>query len=417
MATNPRERLARIRRFDQLVAYLRDDLDWPIGSGDFQELTFDYTPEELGIETKNAAKIQEIKRLRPLTPNQPWGIFFVKFEPKRLPVVALRSILGRVVLKKRASANHVERPSWAMEDLLFISNYGEEDARQISIAHFAVPDGSNKLPTLKVLGWDDRDTPLHLDAVAREMTEYLAWPDDQDDTNGWRQKWRSAFTLGHQEVVTTSRELAIRLAALARVTRNRIHSALEIETEYGHITRLMKAFRSALVQDLDRNGFADMVAQTITYGLLSARIADPQKSTAEDLANHMRTNPLLRDLMTTFLQLGGAGQGTGIDFDELGVSEVVALLDRANMEAVVRDFGDLNPREDPVIHFYEHFLAAYDKEQKVNRGVYYTPASCGLLHRAIGRRSAPHGFWTRRRPRRHHHLGRDGEAPQGIEDP
>ena len=43
------------------------------------------------------------------------------------------------------------------------------------------------------------------------------------------------------------------------------------------------------------------------------------------------------------------------------------------MQAVVRDFGDLNPQEDPVIHFYEHFLAAYDKRQKVSRGVFYTP--------------------------------------------
>ena len=45
----------------------------------------------------------------------------------------------------------------------------------------------------------------------------------------------------------------------------------------------------------------------------------------------------------------------------LGISEVVELLDQAKMEDVVRDFGDQNPQEDPVIHFYEHFLAAYDK--------------------------------------------------------
>ena len=57
----------------------------------------------------------------------------------------------------------------------------------------------------------------------------------------------------------------------------------------------------------------------------------------------------------------------------LGVSEVVEFLDQANMEAVVRDFGDRNPQEDPVIHFYEHFLAAYDKKEKVRRGVFYTP--------------------------------------------
>ena len=168
------------------------------------------------------------------------------------------------------------------------------------------------------------------------------------------------------------------MAELARAIRDRIRTALAIETESGPLTKLMKAFQTALVHDLDEAGFADMYAQTITYGLLSTRITDPRGRTADDLASHMRTNPFLRELMETFLHVGGrrgkAGE-PGIDFDELGVSEVVELLDDPNtkIEAVVRDFGDRNPQEDPVIHFYEHFLAAYDKKQKVSRGVFYTP--------------------------------------------
>ena len=61
----------------------------------------------------------------------------------------------------------------------------------------------------------------------------------------------------------------------------------------------MRAFREALVHDLDADGFADMYAQTIAYGLLSARISDPEKRTADDFAAHMRTNPFLRELMET----------------------------------------------------------------------------------------------------------------------
>ena len=75
---------------------------------------------------------------------------------------------------------------------------------------------------------------------------------------------------------------------------------------------------------------------------LSARITDPQREGTE-LAEHMRTNPLLRDLMSNFL----TDRQTELDFDELGVAEVVDLLDRANIDAVLRDFGDRNPREDP----------------------------------------------------------------------
>ena len=112
MPTDHRAELQKIRTFPSLVKYLRDEMNWPITTADFEELTFEYTPEELGIDTKSAAKIEEIKRLRPLSTSQPWGIFFVKFEPKRLPVVALRRILSQLALRKRASANSAERTAW-----------------------------------------------------------------------------------------------------------------------------------------------------------------------------------------------------------------------------------------------------------------------------------------------------------------
>ncbi len=376
MSTDHRELLKNIRTFPSLIKYLRDELDWPISSDDFEELTYDYTPEELGIDSKNAAKIQEIKRLRPLSVNQPWGIFFVKFEPKRLPVAALRRILSRVVVKKRASANSAERVAWQVDDLLFVSNYGEGEERRINLAHFTHDQQSN-LPTLKVLGWDNLDTPLHLDHVADVLNEKLAWPEDEGEVDVWRETWRSAFTLRHREVITTSKALAIKLAELARGIRNRINAVLSIETEDGSVTKLMKAFQEALIHDLDEDGFADMYAQTIAYGLLSARIANPGGDTTDDIATQLPvTNPFLKELMETFLDVGGQrGQagGSDIDFDELGVSEVVELLDDANMEAVLRDFGDRSPQDDPVIHFYELFLKEYDAKKRMRRGVFYTP--------------------------------------------
>ena len=376
MTVSHRAQLEQIRTFPQLIRFLRDEMAWPIESEDFEDLTFTYTLEELGIAADSAANNAEIKRLRPLVTDQPWGIFFVKFEPKRLPVVALRRILSAFVMQKRASANSADRMTWETDDLLFISSYGDDKERQLSFAHFSPSVEGNSLPTLKVLGWDSRDTALHLDAVAETLTQRLAWPANVEDTRHWRESWRAAFTLRHREVITTSREMSIRLAELARAIRNRINTALSIETENGPLTKLMKAFREALVHDLTPDGFADMYAQTIAYGLLSARIADPKSKTTSDLGAHMRTNPLLRDLMTTFLNVGDAHEGTssgGLDFDELGVNEVIEVLDDANMEAVLRDFGDRNPQEDPVIHFYELFLKEYDAKKRMQRGVFYTP--------------------------------------------
>jgi predicted helicase len=379
MSTDHRLKLTQIKRFDQLIAYLRDEMGWPIARDSFDDvddLFYEFSAEELGIDPKTSAKILEIKRLRPLSPKQPWGIFFVKFEPKKLPVIALRRILGQVALKRRASANSPDRTAWSADDLLFISNYGAGDARQISFAHFSKSESSLDLPTLRVLGWNNLDTGLHLDAVAKELTENLTWPEEGGDLNEWRKSWSDAFKLGHNEVINTAKDLSIRLADLASSIRDRIKVALIIENDSGPLTILMNAFKSTLVNDLDNDSFADMYAQTIAYGLLSARITDPSKKTVDDFTSHMRTSPFLRELMETFLKIGGrkgkAG-GPGIDFDELGVGDVIQLLDNVNIEAVLRDFGDKNRQEDPVMHFFEGFLQAYDKKIRKDRGVFYTP--------------------------------------------
>ncbi|MCB0815552.1 MAG: hypothetical protein KDB87_20595, partial [Flavobacteriales bacterium] len=370
----PRTTLAHIHSFKDLVRYLEQELHWPLQEYELDDLSFEYEPEELGLKEKEAARVKSIRQLRPLGDGQPWGIFFVEFEQKKLPVTVMRRILAHLSLKKRASANKADRRSWEKEDLLFITSFGAKDHPELAFAHFREREG--ELPTLNVLGWDEEDTPLKLEAVTGTLKQHLAWPADAGDRDAWRQQWRQAFTLRHRETIATAKDLSEELAKLARNIRDRILTALRFETEQGPLTKLMKAFQATLVHDLDEAGFADMYAQTIAYGLLSARIVDPQHRTADDFAAHMRTNPFLKELMETFLKAGGrkgkAG-GPGIDFDELGVADVVDLLDQANMQAVVRDFGNRNPQEDPVIHFYEHFLAAYDKKQKLDRGVFYTP--------------------------------------------
>jgi hypothetical protein len=106
------DRLRNIKTLPQLAAYLRDELDWPIEAGDDDAITFDYEASELGLDANTAVRIKEIKQLRPLSGNQPWGIFFINFEKKRLPVVVMRRILRALVLKKRDSANKAERQAW-----------------------------------------------------------------------------------------------------------------------------------------------------------------------------------------------------------------------------------------------------------------------------------------------------------------
>ncbi|MXW40487.1 MAG: hypothetical protein F4Z75_04935 [Synechococcus sp. SB0668_bin_15] len=165
---------------------------------------------------------------------------------------------------------------------------------------------------------------------------------------------------GGGAVVSTWKQLSQRMAALARTVRDRIRTALALEAGSGPLTQLLRACRTTLVHHLDGAGFADMYAQTITYGLLSARITDPTRPTTATLTAHLRTHPFLKELVE-------------VDCAASGISQVVDLLDQVDVAAVIRDFGVRNPQEDPAIHFYEHFLTAYNKTRKVRRGVFYTP--------------------------------------------
>ena len=380
--THSGSRLRGIKTFEKLIQYLEEELDWPVSEYSFEDLTFEYSPVELGLKEEEAAKVKTIHQLRPLHYQQPWGIFFIEFEKKRMPVVVLRRILSHLVLKKRAAANRARAAAWHLDDLLFISGFGDETSgqREIAFAHFHQETGD--LPTLRVLGWDGGDTPLKLDHVAATLKERLSWPSDPSDAEAWREQWSPAFRhrLGH--VIRTADALAERLALLARGIRDAAATLMEHESENGPLRRLHKAFQRALIHDLSEADFADTYAQTVTYGLLTAAISRTDMGggrygtalVAQNVTDMVPiTNPFLREMLQTFLRVGGR-QG-GIDFDELGIQDVVELLrgDETDLPAILRDFGNRTRGEDPVIHFYEHFLAAYDKKLKVQRGIFYTP--------------------------------------------
>ena len=380
--TNTASRLRGIKTFEKLVHYLEEELDWPLEEYSFEDLTFEYLPAELGLKEEEAAKVKTIHQLRPLRQDQPWGIFFVEFERKRMPVVVLRRVLSHLVVKKRAAAHQVHMAAWHLDDLLFISAFGDEatDQREMAFAHFHQETGD--LPTLRVLGWDGADTPLKLDHVAATLKARLCWPSDPGDADAWRQQWTPAFRHRVGHVIRTADALAERLALLARGIRDAATTLMDHESERGPLRRLHQAFQTALIHDLSEADFADTYAQTITYGLLTAAISRTEMSegrygtalVAGNVTDMVPiTNPFLREMLQTFIQAGG--RRGGIDFDELGIQDVVELLrgDETDLPAVLRDFGNRTRGEDPVMHFYEHFLAAYDKRLKIKRGIFYTP--------------------------------------------
>lgn len=178
-----------------------------------------------------------------------------------------------------------------------------------------------------------------------------------------------SFLAHEAQAVGTPRELALRMARLALMIRSLIISAFGKESKDGSLHSQRAAFEAHLIPDLSVEQFADMYAQTISYGLFAARCNTMGGQFTRQNAGYLlpKTNPFLRRIFSYI---------AGPDLDDRIawlVDDLAQLLDRADMDAVLKDFGKRTAKEDPVVHFYETFLAAYDPKVREMRGVYYTP--------------------------------------------
>ncbi len=183
-------------------------------------------------------------------------------------------------------------------------------------------------------------------------------------------KLLEAFFEAQVPTVGSPKELAERMAKLARRVRETIGLAMLAEDKGGTLHQQFEGFRRVLLHDLTPELFADMYAQTIAYGLFAARCnKKPGERFTRVLAPHQlpKTNPFLRK---TFGYIAGPDLDERVDWL---VDDLAELLERADMEAILKDFGHRTRQEDPVVHFYETFLAAYDQKMREARGVYYTP--------------------------------------------
>lgn len=191
-----------------------------------------------------------------------------------------------------------------------------------------------------------------------------------DGASALTQLFETFFTSYFPEM-TTPKDLAARMAATARLLRDVIDRALIAEEETGELHGQVEAFRRVLLHDLEPAQFADMYAQTICYGLFAARCnhKDARGPFTRQAAVYElpETNPFLRQM---FGHIAGPDLDTRLSW---AVDHLVQLLDQADMDEILRDFGRRTRQEDPVVHFYETFLAAYDPSLREARGVYYTP--------------------------------------------
>jgi predicted helicase len=160
------------------------------------------------------------------------------------------------------------------------------------------------------------------------------------------------------------------MATKARLMANIIENALNSEEtdDNNSLDGQLKGFREVLIPNITHREFADIYAQTIAYGMFAARLNDETsekftRAKAASLIPH--SNPFLRKLFHYI---------AGFDLDERirwVVDDLADLFNHVDINGIIKEFG--KTEHDPIIHFYETFLAEYDPALRKSRGVWYTP--------------------------------------------
>ncbi len=168
--------------------------------------------------------------------------------------------------------------------------------------------------------------------------------------------------------IASPEALAGYLARRTRELQTQIATTLTDENSNTHA--MFSAFKETLISTLTPDDFADMYAQTLAYGLFAARCTLPN---ATNFSRHTavealpRSNPFLVQL---FYHVASPTLETNVTYI---LDDIASLLKNVPTEMLRTAFATKNHLEDPVIHFYETFLAEYDPQRRVDRGVYYTP--------------------------------------------
>ncbi|MDD3536561.1 MAG: N-6 DNA methylase [Candidatus Cloacimonetes bacterium] len=173
-----------------------------------------------------------------------------------------------------------------------------------------------------------------------------------------------------QPVIKEPRELAKVLAKRTSYMRDEIVSICKEEENRGKRALLMfyDSFKRLLINSMTIEEFADLYAQTITYGIFVARTRSKAEFNRALIYSLIpNTLGILKEIFT-FISLETPPKSMVVL-----IEDIAHILYKTNIQEIMTRFHEEGRGNDPIIYFYETFLSEYDPKLRQSRGVYYTP--------------------------------------------
>jgi predicted helicase len=164
----------------------------------------------------------------------------------------------------------------------------------------------------------------------------------------------------------TPEEIAKALANKTKMLKWVVYSLLNEGEKF--LQGLYESFEKYLITGIGKDDFCDLYAQTLTYGLFTARLRCKNEFDRREAFYVIpKTFGILRDIFRIISLEDIPEQMEWI------IDDIAYLLAHVDVNDIFEKYKMEKKGEDPVIYFYENFLTEYDPKEREKRGVYYTP--------------------------------------------
>lgn len=148
--------------------------------------------------------------------------------------------------------------------------------------------------------------------------------------------------------------------------------------ELSNLVRLFNEFKKYLINNINEATFADYYAQTITYGLFSAKLNIPNSQSFNLISAKSsipNTDPLLKKLFDNITDNNSNKQIQWV------INILLSTFKYTNLSKILAHFAS---KKDPILYFYENFLSQYNQKERKELGVWYTYKEvCGFIVKSI----------------------------------
>lgn len=256
---------------------------------------------------------------------------------------------GWIELKK--PGHSIDGTSWTGREKVQWELLAELDPLIVSDGHFArlyrvgVQIGEDvSLPSQGFVGWD----PQPLEDMLRIFVSVAPAP------------------------IKRVRQLARRLAPLARMLRDRVAAGLSAQTPLPAVQAAKSVWTSNVHDGATDEQFANDLAQVVAYSLAIAAMQPGVDANKDRFISLSEARDALRShhgvLAAT---LGPALEVPGLrDALDSEIGAIERLVSGVDLPAIS---SSSDPRGEPWLWFYEDFLQVYDPAARKKTGVYYTP--------------------------------------------